>query len=256
MNRSMLFWILLLAVSFSLVIETGSGRKKKADQQDDAVTAQKSVEAEFEQTRNAMVDRQLIPRGIADQRVLLAMRNTPRHLFVASGYERYAYEDTPLPIGFGQTISQPYIVALMTELADPVPSDTVLEIGTGSGYQAAVISSLVEYVYSIEIVPGLAMRSNQTLHQAGYRNIEVRLGDGYAGWPEQAPFDIILVTAAPETIPRELVAQLAAGGRMIVPVGPVYGDQKLVLIRKATDGTISKRSIIPVRFVPMVKDSH
>ncbi len=199
--------------------------------------------------RLGMVKRQIEKRGIKDPKVLAAMKKVPRHLFVPPEEAGEAYEDTPLPIGYEQTISQPYIVALMTELLALEPADKVLEIGTGSGYQSAVLAELVDRVYTIEIVKPLGERARELLGRLGYRNVEVRIGDGYKGWPEEAPFDAIIVTAAPETIPRPLVDQLAEGGRMVIPVGKFV--QELVLLEK-TGGKIRKRSVTSVRFVPMV----
>jgi protein-L-isoaspartate(D-aspartate) O-methyltransferase len=173
----------------------------------------------------------------------------PRHLFVPDDLRPFAYQDRPLPIGRGQTISQPYIVAYMTEALQLAPAHTVLEIGTGSGYQAAVLADIVKQVYSIEIVPDLAEGARRALAQAGYRNVEVRSGNGYLGWPARAPFDRIIVTAAPPEIPQALVDQLAVGGIMVVPVGT--GNQEIVIITKTPDGVAQKRTIA-VRFVPMV----
>jgi protein-L-isoaspartate(D-aspartate) O-methyltransferase len=203
--------------------------------------------------RLAMVAGQIAARGVKDPRVLDAMRAVPRHEFVPATVREDAYADSPLPIGHGQTISQPYIVALMTELARPSPADRVLEVGTGSGYQAAVLSPLVARVFSIELVDPLAQSAASTLRRLGYGNVTVRSGDGYLGWPDEAPFDIIIVTAAPEEVPAALVAQLKPGGRLIVPVGRVYDVQDLQLIEKDATGRVSTRSVIPVRFVPMVK---
>lgn len=205
--------------------------------------------------RSEMVTRQIADRGVRDQRVLAAMRKVPRHEFVPAAEKRHAYGDTPLPIGEGQTISQPYIVALMTELAQPDPSDRVLEIGTGSGYQAAVLAELVQHVYTIEIEPALAQRANQALDRIGYRNVTVRAGDGYAGWPEHAPFDIVMVTAAPDHIPQPLIDQLKTGGRMVVPVGPIASTQQLRVLEKDTTGKVSTRVVAPVRFVPLRRNS-
>jgi protein-L-isoaspartate(D-aspartate) O-methyltransferase len=182
--------------------------------------------------------------------VLDAMRETPRHLFIPERVRHLAYEDQPVPIGGGQTISQPYIVAYMTELLDPDPSAIVLEIGTGSGYQAAILARLVKHVYTIEIVPELARWARQTL--AGYKNISVRQGDGYKGWPEQAPFDRIILTAAPPEVPQALIDQLKPGGRLVAPEGRSAFDQELVLIEKGQDGAVKRRPVLPVRFVPMV----
>ena len=203
--------------------------------------------------RLAMVAGQIAARGVKDPRVLDAMRAVPRHEFVPAALREDAYGDSPLPIGHGQTISQPYIVALMTELARPSPADRVLEVGTGSGYQAAVLSRLVARVFSVELVDPLAQSAASTLRRLGYANVTVRSGDGYLGWPDEAPFDIIIVTAAPEEVPAALLAQLKPGGRLIVPVGRVYDVQDLQLIEKDATGRVSTRSVIPVRFVPMVK---
>jgi len=200
--------------------------------------------------REEMVEMQIERRGIKDTRVLQALLDVKRHLFVPAEERAEAYEDHPLPIGHGQTISQPYIVALMTETIAPKPGDRVLEIGTGSGYQAAVLSRLVKEVCSIEIVEALGTAAAARLKDLGYANVEVRVGDGYQGWPEKAPFDAIVVTAAPPEIPQALVDQLADGGRMVVPVGTGY--QELLLIEKKA-GKVSKRFITSVRFVPMVK---
>jgi protein-L-isoaspartate(D-aspartate) O-methyltransferase len=198
--------------------------------------------------RERMVETQIRARGVQHPAVVKAMAHVPRHLFVPSDVQPFAYDDRPLPIGFAQTISQPYIVAYMTEALQLEPHHKVLEIGTGSGYQSAVAAELAGQVYSIEIIPDLASRSRQALAQAGYRNVEVRSGNGYRGWPEHAPFDRIIVTAAPPTIPQALVDQLAVGGIMVVPVGAAY--QEMVIITKTASG-ITERRTIPVRFVPM-----
>jgi protein-L-isoaspartate(D-aspartate) O-methyltransferase len=179
------------------------------------------------------------------------MGKVPRHRFVPERAVRDAYRNHPLPIGEGQTISQPYIVALSTDLIDPQPGHVVLEIGTGSGYQAAVLAELVRDVYSIEIVEPLGKDAAARLAALGYRNVDVRIGDGYRGWPEKAPFDGIVVTAAAPFVPEPLVAQLKAGGRMVIPVGADRGAQELLLIEKKADGTIDRRVVLPVRFVPM-----
>ena len=203
--------------------------------------------------RHAMVADQIAARGVKDPRVLAAMRDVPRHQFVPSDARADAYIDAPLPIGFGQTISQPYIVALMTELVRPSATDAVLEIGTGSGYQAAVLSRLAATVRSIELVEPLARAAQAALRELGYANVQVRIGDGYQGWPEAAPFDVIVVTAAPDAVPPALVAQLRPGGRLVIPVGPVGGVQDLLLIERDAAGRTTTRSIIPVRFVPLVR---
>lgn len=198
-----------------------------------------------------MVDDQLRSRGrgITHPGVLQTMATVPRHEFVPLLLQPYAYADRPLPIGHGQTISQPYVVAFMTEKLEPHPSDRVLEVGTGSGYQAAVLSVLVRDVYSIEIVEPLARRAESDLARLGYRNVKVRHGDGYLGWPEAAPFDAIIVTCAPDHVPQPLVEQLRDGGRMIIPVGE-ESEQHLVLLRKRGD-TLERENVLPVRFVPM-----
>jgi protein-L-isoaspartate(D-aspartate) O-methyltransferase len=203
----------------------------------------------FQEMRERMIETQIVAREVRDAAVLQAMRRVPRHLFVPDDLRPFAYDDRPLPIGRGQTISQPYIVAYMTEALQLTPAHTVLEIGTGSGYQAAVLAEIVKQVYSIEIVPDRAETARQALAQAGYRNVEVRTANGYLGWPERAPFDRIIVTAAPPEIPQPLVDQLAVGGIMVVPVGTSH--QELVVVTKTPAGATEKRTI-EVRFVPMV----
>jgi protein-L-isoaspartate(D-aspartate) O-methyltransferase len=214
----------------------------------DGIAAQRDT---FEAERIRMVTEQMQARDIGDERVLAAMRKVPRHRFVPEEEARYAYGDTPLPIGEGQTISQPYIVALMTQLAKPSPADVALEIGTGSGYQAAVLAELVQHVYTTELEPTLANRARTLLEELGYSNITTRAGDGYAGWPEHAPFDIILVTAAPDHVPQPLLDQLKPGGRMVVPVGPANAAQQLQVIRKDSAGKIRVQYVSVVRFVPL-----
>jgi len=199
--------------------------------------------------RARMVETQIVARGVRDPRVLAAMRKVPRHLFVDPSQRPHAYDDRPLPIANNQTISQPYIVALMTELLELPVGSRVLEIGTGSGYQSAVLAELASDVYSIEILPELARSAGEKLRELGYANVTVREGDGYRGWAEHAPFDGIIVTAAPERIPEPLVAQLVPGGRMVIPVGGFF--QELKVFTKQKDGRVTERDIIPVRFVPM-----
>ncbi len=202
----------------------------------------------YESARRQMVERQLRARGIKDASVLDALRRVPRHRFVPEALAHRAYQDGPLPIGHGQTISQPYIVAYMSEAAGVSKKSKVLEIGTGSGYQAAVLGELARQVYSIEIGPQLAARARRTLGDLGYGNVHVRAGNGYLGWPEHAPFDAIVVTAAPEEVPPALVAQLAVGGKLVVPVGAA--EQDMLIITKTKGGVLTKKTL-PVRFVPM-----
>lgn len=199
-----------------------------------------------------MVRQQLegIGRDITNRQVLEAMREVPRHEFVPPANREDAYGDHPLPIGYGQTISQPYIVALMTQVLDPQPADRVLEIGTGSGYQAAVLSRLVRHVYTIEIIAPLARRAEADLRRLSFTNVTVRAGDGYQGWPEEAPFDAIIVTCAPTAVPPALVEQLKDGGRLIIPVGDIETGQELILLRKR-GSRIERQHVLPVRFVPM-----
>jgi protein-L-isoaspartate(D-aspartate) O-methyltransferase len=192
-------------------------------------------------------------RRTLDPRVLRAMEKVPRHSFVPATVQRYAYENRPLPIGAGQTISQPFIVAIMTDLVRPQPQDVVLEVGTGSGYQAAVLAELCKSVYTIEIVESLGREAAQRLAKLGYRNVEVRIGDGYAGWPEHAPFNAIVVTAGADHIPQPLLDQLAPGGRMVIPVGEWSALSQLVLVEKQPDGSVRKRDVLPVSFVPLIR---
>jgi protein-L-isoaspartate(D-aspartate) O-methyltransferase len=208
-------------------------------------------EIDFERARRQMVEEQIEGRGIADPRVLEAMRLVPRHEFVPAELRGFAYADRPLPIGLDQTISQPYIVALMTELIEPEPQDRVLEIGTGSGYQAAVAAELVSEVYSIEIIPELARSAAERLRRLGVSNVEVHAGDGYLGWPEHSPFDGILVTAGADHIPEPLIEQLRPGARMVIPVGDISTFQTLKVVEKTARGELEIRDVIPVRFVPL-----
>src|SRR5688572_3559900 len=205
----------------------------------------------FEQQRKTMVETQIRSRGVRNENVVRTMLEVPRHEFVPPEYRAQAYEDGPLPIGLDQTISQPYIVALMTELVAPMPGHRVLEVGTGSGYQAAVIARLVSQVYSIEIIPQHAQSAAERLKKLGVNNVEVRAGNGYLGWPERAPFDGILVTAGATEIPPRLVEQLKPGGRMIIPVGTAPSEQVLKVIQKDAAGKVETRDVIPVRFVPL-----
>jgi protein-L-isoaspartate(D-aspartate) O-methyltransferase len=209
-------------------------------------------DSDFSQRRLDMVERQIRQRGVVDPRVLDAMRSVPRERFVPADAAPSAYDDSPLSIGFGQTISQPYIVAYMSEALAVQPGHTVLEIGTGSGYQAAVLGRLAREVYTIEIVPELARRASATLRELGIGNVQVREGDGYAGWPEHAPFDRIMVTAAPDQIPKPLIEQLAPGGRLVIPVGSQGREQWMTIVDRTAAGTV-ERQTIPVQFVPFTR---
>ena len=214
--------------------------------------SQNKSSMDYANERLDMVNDQIKARGISDKRVIEAMIKVPRHLFVPEPYKRSAYEDIPLPIGLEQTISQPYIVAFMTEALTLKTTDRVLEIGTGSGYQAAILAEICNSVYTIDIFKQLADRAKQTLDDLGYKNIMVRHGDGYRGWPEHAPFDAIIVTCAPSSIPQPLKDQLAEGGRMIIPVGGSGVQQLVFLVKK--QGKIVQESVLPVRFVPMIDE--
>jgi protein-L-isoaspartate(D-aspartate) O-methyltransferase len=207
----------------------------------------------WEALRERMIEHDLQAKGIRDERVLAAMRHVPRHLFVPVEEARYAYADRALPIAEGQTISQPYVVAFMTQALELTGRERVLEIGTGSGYQAAVLAECAAEVFTLEIVEPLGRAAAAILAELGYDNVHVRIGDGYRGWPEEAPFDAIMVTAAPDHVPQPLVDQLAEGGRMIVPVGS--WNQELILLER-TGGRITRRSVLPVRFVPMTGEAR
>jgi protein-L-isoaspartate(D-aspartate) O-methyltransferase len=227
-------------------------RRQPGAAQPGAAPAGSAADQPFREQRQRLVD-QLRDRGIRDSEVLRVMAKVPRHEFVPQAQRDDAYLDTPLPIGQGQTISQPFVVAHMTEALKLSREHKVLEIGTGSGYQAAILAELSGQVYTIEILPELAERARRTLTELGYKNVHVRAGDGYKGWPEQAPFDRVIVTAAPDEVPQTLLDQLAVGGRMVVPVGS--GVQDLVEITKTPSGVTQKKTL-PVRFVPMVKGSQ
>lgn len=229
--------ILALAVFLAALI--GGSGVLEVRAQEDIYTAR----------RGKMVEEQIKRRGVSDERVLEAMEKVPRHLFVPENLRGRAYDDHPLPIGGGQTISQPYIVAFMTEAARLDPSDRVLEIGAGSGYQAAVLAELVKEVYTVEILKPLADSAATRLKELGYDNVRVKWGDGYRGWLEYAPFDAIIVTAAPLLVPEDLIAQLRVGGRMVIPVGDFF--QELYLLTRTENG-YRKKALLPVRFVPMV----
>ncbi|PYK19705.1 MAG: protein-L-isoaspartate(D-aspartate) O-methyltransferase [Verrucomicrobia bacterium] len=210
--------------------------------------------SDFTAQRQRMVQQQLVTRGINDARVLAAMAKVPREEFVAPESRTASYEDGPLPIGYGQTISQPYIVAFMTEQLHPKLSDRVLEVGTGSGYQAAILAELVSEIYSIEIVQPLAKNAEATLQRLGYKNVHLKIGDGYQGWPEEGPFDAVIVTCAPDKVPQPLVDQLKDGGRMVIPVGDRFAQQLYLLEKK--NGQLKQSATLPVRFVPMTSEAE
>lgn len=215
-------------------------------------TNSKFYSDKYEKVRQRMVREQIVARGVKDQKVIQAMLTVKRHLFVPKSQERMAYEDRPLPIGEGQTISQPYIVALMTEKLELDKNMSVLEIGTGSGYQAAILAEIVKDVYTIEIIESLGLRAKKTLEELDYKNVKFKIGDGYKGWNEKAPFDAIIVTCAPSNIPKPLEEQLKEGGKMIIPVGGSIA-QELVLIEKR-EGKLIRKQVSSVRFVPMVRN--
>jgi protein-L-isoaspartate(D-aspartate) O-methyltransferase len=250
MERRRLAGALLVASLFAIAAACGAAEHAEKV---GGVTASADTSAEGA-ARTRMVEETIAARGVRDSLVLHAMNIVPRHLFVPPALRADAYADHPLPIGEDQTISQPYIVALMTELLDLRPGEKVLEIGTGSGYQAAVLAAITPHVYSIEILPGLARSATERLARLGYASVQVRAGDGYRGWPEAAPFDAIIVTAAPDHVPEPLVAELAPGGRLVIPVGDFY--QELKLITRDLDGRVSEKAVIPVRFVPMTGEAE
>ena len=209
------------------------------------------MEENYQNLRDLIVSEQLRSRNIRSEAVLLAMRSVPRHLFVPDRLQKHAYDDSPLPIGLGQTISQPYIVAYMSEQLQPFKGMKVLEIGTGSGYQSAILSCLGCEVYTVELQEELANRAEEVFKKLNINNIKIKCANGYSGWQEEAPFDAIIVTAAPEKIPEKLIDQLAEGGKMILPIGPANSTQYLKLVTKQ-DGKVIERELLPVRFVPMV----
>ena len=240
------FRVILLLLTGAALAGWGGCRSEESE-------GMRENRSSFEKNRETMVERQIVSRGVKDHRVLDAMRKVPRHRFVPADLASRAYEDNPLPIGWGQTISQPYIVALMTELLDLEPGDKVLEVGSGSGYQAAVLAEIAGAVFTIEIVPELAEVASRNLEACGHGDVRVRAGDGYRGWPDEAPFQAIIVTAAPDHVPRPLLEQLDEGGRLVIPVGDVY--QELVVLTKE-NGAVRRRSTIPVRFVPMTGEAE
>jgi len=211
------------------------------------------TEEDYARKRKRMVEQQIMARGVKDKKVLDAMESVRRHMFVPEEYRIYSYYDQPLPIGWGQTISQPYIVALMTEMLDVDKDDIVLEIGTGSGYQAAVLSTIAGEVYTIEIIEALGILADERLKRLGYDNVNFKISDGSLGWPDKGPFDAIMVTAAAEKIPDPLIKQLKPGGRMVIPVNNLFYSQDLLIVEKDEAGNIDTKKTIPVRFVPLVE---
>jgi protein-L-isoaspartate(D-aspartate) O-methyltransferase len=245
--------LLIAAVLFSCLLSS-QGQKPPNDPQPAPPAPAKESVDKWQAKREAMVKNQIEARGVADPLVLKAMRKAPRHLFVPEKERSAAYSDYPLPIGNNQTISQPYIVAFMTEQLGLKGGEKVLEIGTGSGYQAAMLAEIAGRVYSIEIICELADSAATRLKNLGYKNVTVRCGDGYQGWPDESPFDAVIVTAAPGKIPQPLVDQLKPGGKMIIPVGKL--SQELILVTKLADGKVEQKSVLPVRFVPMTGESQ
>jgi protein-L-isoaspartate(D-aspartate) O-methyltransferase len=249
----------LLIASTLLAAIACAADERAASQAGDGAAGQAAAAAALDApaeraARARMIAETIVARGVRDSLVLHAMHTVPRHLFVPEHLRSDAYADRPLPIGEDQTISQPYIVALMTELLALRQGDKVLEVGTGSGYQAAVLAVITPHVYSIEILPGLARSASERLARLGYATVQVRAGDGYRGWPEAAPFDAIIVTAAPDHVPEPLLAELAPGGRLVIPVGDFH--QELMLITRDRDGRIVEKAVIPVRFVPMTGEAE
>jgi protein-L-isoaspartate(D-aspartate) O-methyltransferase len=240
MRRKVFYYLFCLSTFFFLLAHCGNGDGKRV--------SELNPKGDFKTMRERMVETQIRARGVKDPRVLAAMLKVERHLFVTKDLQPSAYLDQPLPIGEGQTISQPYIVALMTELLDLKGEEKVLEVGTGSGYQAAILAELAKEVYTIEIIEKLASSAQKLLHDLGYKNIKVKAGDGYLGWPEAAPFDGIIVTCAPDHIPKPLLDQLKEGGRMVIPVGEYTQELKKIVKRS---GKIETTNVIPVIFVPM-----
>ncbi len=245
-SRHTVVRILFLSTLFLLLLRplfpSGSGEDTKSGN---------VPEIEYSKARETMVKTQIEARGIRDPKVLQAMRKVPRHQFVPQDLSHRAYIDSPLPIGYGQTISQPFIVAYMTELLQLKGNEKVLEIGTGSGYQAAVLAEITPYVYTMEIIPALAEQARKTLENEGYTTVKIRNGDGYYGWEEESPFDAIIVTAAAGHVPPPLLSQLKPGGIVVIPIGGVYEVQMLTRIKKLSDGSFRTEQLLPVRFVPL-----
>jgi len=242
---------LLIGLLVGIVLTAASGGSA-ADKSDEATQPPFGREAE----RHRMVARQIEARGVRDRKVLAAMRRVPRHLLIPKARRLFAYGDHPVPIGYGQTVSQPYIVGYMTEVLQLTKDAKVLEVGTGSGYQAAVLAEITPHTYTMEIVPELAQRAAEDLKALGYEHIHAREGDGYNGWESESPWDAVVVTAASEHVPPPLIKQLKPGGRMCIPVGSPFGTQYLLLVEKKADGSVSTRNLMPVRFVPLTRKSR
>jgi len=243
--------VLLLIIIILLILFTKPSHREDAfTEPDESYNTAEQETDEYAVARKSMVDTQLRVRDVTDEKVLKVMEKVPRHAYMPVNMRQYSYEDHPVPIGYGQTISQPYIVALMTQELDVDEDDRVLEIGTGSGYQASVLAELVDEVYTIEIIWDLAVGANQTIKQQGYENIFVKYGDGYYGWPDKAPFDAIIVTAAANHIPPQLLNQLKDGGKLIIPLGETLRFQTLTIVKKSGDD-LDTRFITGVRFVPL-----
>lgn len=256
-------WVFMLAALVGVTTACGKGGQTPPPTEsaqpagpDNMSGWQRPRSSERRAQRRAMVERQIAARGVRDRAVLDALTHVPRHWFVPDNVQAAAYSDRPLPIGEGQTISQPYIVALMTEALDLTRDSKVLEIGTGSGYQAAVLAEITPHVFTIEIVEPLGRRAISVFDSRGYATIQARIGDGYAGWPKHAPFDAVIVTCAPDHIPPKLVEQLKPGGRLCIPVGDQGRIQKLVLVKKSEEGKLKSTDLIPVRFVPMTGEAQ
>lgn len=255
--RKLCLYFLMLSLMLSLYACLRAKDNSRAEDAESAGANQtgnmSAEDKHYAEMRNKMVENQIVARNVKNRLVLDSMLKVPRHLFVPDSLKGNAYDDNPLPIGESQTISQPYIVALMTELLEPDKGNKVLEIGTGSGYQAAILAEIVDHVYTIEIIESLAKKAEERLDQMGYNNITVKYGDGYKGWKEYAPFDGIIVTAAPDHIPQPLIDQLKVDGRMVIPVGSTF--QELKLITKKETGIV-ETDVIPVRFVPMTGEAQ
>lgn len=241
----------LIVLSFLIVSVCGAGEEPREPDTRPPTPQIPETTDDRSAERNRLVDKSIVGAGITDPAVVDAMRAVPRHEFVPPEHRSAAYRNQPLPIGHGQTISQPYVVAYMTAVLEVGPDSRVLEVGTGSGYQAAVLAEIVDQIHSIEIIEPLAQSADELLDRLGYENVVVHQGDGYFGLPDAAPYDAIIVTAAAGHIPPPLLDQLAEDGRMIIPVGPVHAVQQLILVEKQTDGSITTTQLLPVRFVPM-----